>query len=64
MQPHQQRVLDEAAELKDKVVKLGMFVDGNPLFLGLDNTQQGLLRAQLGAMRAYLEVLSIRIASF
>ncbi|EKC7835492.1 hypothetical protein M1V81_07620 [Klebsiella pneumoniae] len=64
MQPHQQRVVDEAVDLTQKTVKLGMFVDGSPIFLSLDIAQQGLLKAQLGAMRAYLEILNLRINSF
>lgn len=64
MQPHQQRVVDEAVDLTQKTVKLGMFVDGSHIFLRLDIAQQGLLKAQLGAMRAYLEILNLRINSF
>lgn len=64
MQPHQQRVVDEAVDLTQKTVKLGMFVDGSHIFLSLDIAQQGLLKAQLGAMRAYLEILNLRINSF
>ncbi|HHG6962958.1 TPA: hypothetical protein ACPXRM_001716 [Klebsiella pneumoniae] len=64
MQPHQQRVVEEAVDLTQKTVKLGMFVDSSPIFLSLDIAQQGLLKAQLGAMRAYLEILNLRINSF
>lgn len=64
MQPHQQRVVDEATELKDKVNKLNAFISGSDVFRGLDSLQQGLLMAQVGAMNAYLQILNLRIASF
>ncbi len=31
MQPHQQRVVDEKAELDDKITKLTAFIDGDIL---------------------------------
>ncbi|WP_371343857.1 crAss001_48 related protein [Klebsiella quasipneumoniae] len=64
MQPHQQRVVDEATELKDKATKLNSFISGNPVFSTLTPLQQGLLKAQVGAMNSYLEILNLRIASF
>jgi hypothetical protein len=64
MQPHQQRVVDEATDLEDKVTKLNAFIASSPIFTGLDDTQQGLLVAQSGSMGAYLEILKLRIASF
>ena len=64
MQPHQQRVVDEANELEDKHSKLSAFIDQSPVFSGLDSTQKGLLKAQAGAMSSYLQILNLRIASF
>ena len=64
MQPHQQRVVDEANELNDKREKLSAFISGNPIFSGLDMVQQGLMKTQLHAMTAYLEVLNLRISYF
>lgn len=64
MQPHQQRVVDEKAELENKVTKLNAFITSSLVFTDLDATQQGLLMAQVGAMNSYLEILNLRIASF
>ncbi|EMQ4857230.1 hypothetical protein AAIB78_001863 [Morganella morganii] len=64
MQPHQQRVVDEKADLEDKVTKLNAFIASSLVFTDLDATQQGLLMAQVGAMNSYLEILNLRIASF
>ena len=64
LQPHQQRVVDEATELSDKLVKLQSFIDESSIYQNIDSTQQTLLRAQAGAMRAYLEVLNLRIEAF
>ncbi|CNL92863.1 crAss001_48 related protein [Yersinia aleksiciae] len=64
MQPHQQRVVDEASELSDKLVKLIAFIEESNIYQSFESTQQTLLRAQTGAMRAYLEVLNLRIDSF
>ncbi|HBW8082951.1 TPA: hypothetical protein MFH09_002579 [Klebsiella pneumoniae] len=64
MEPHQQRVVGELAELSDKISKLDEFIKTSPIFTGLDGQQQGLLKAQLGAMQAYGEILSLRISAF
>lgn len=64
MQPHQQRVVDEQTELQDKLTKLAEFIKQSPIFAGLDGNQQGLLKAQLGAMHAYGEIPTLRIAAF
>jgi len=64
MQAHQQRVVDEQTELQDKATKLAEFIKSSPIFAGLDDTQQGLLKAQLSAMQAYGEILALRIGSF
>lgn len=64
MQSHQQRVVDELAELSEKSTKLDSFIKSSSLYSGLAADQQGLLKAQLGAMQAYGEILALRIASF
>lgn len=61
--PHQQRVIDERAELNDKMVKLEAFTD-TPLFASLDEAERRRLMAQHGAMFAYSTILTERIAAF
>jgi hypothetical protein len=61
--PHQQRVVEEKAELAIKIDKLGAFVDA-PLFQGLQAAEQVLLLQQLHYMGKYLNVLTKRITAF
>lgn len=61
--PHQQRVLDEKAELDDRSTKLQAFFS-NPIFSGLPADEQDRLQKQAIAMQAYSEVLGERIANF
>lgn len=61
--PHQQRVVDERAELTIKIDKLSAFVDA-PLFQGLPPAEQVLLLQQLHYMGKYLNVLTKRITAF
>ena len=61
--PHQQRVLDEKAELDDRSTKLQAFFS-NPIFSGLPADEQDRLQKQAIAMQAYSEVLGERIAAF
>jgi hypothetical protein len=61
--PHQQRVIDEKAELDDKLTKLKAFFD-TPIFAGLDPNEQDRLCAQSEAMGVYAEILAQRIAAF
>lgn len=63
IQPHQQRVLDEKSDLDAKHKKLGEFFN-TPIFKGLPEVEQGLLRAQFNAMGRYTAVLAARIALF
>lgn len=63
MQPHQQRAVDEQAELDGKRVKLEAFL-GTPTFAGLPTIEQGRLIAQCSVMQAYSEILGDRIAAF
>jgi hypothetical protein len=63
MQPHQQRVVDERAELDDKLSKLAGFF-GSDLFVTLPSAEQRRLRSQAEAMRTYSGILAERIAAF
>lgn len=62
--PHQQRVIDEHAELKDRSSKLSAFILDNPLFLTLAPEEQSRMRRQNDLMAQYVDVLSERIAAF
>ena len=62
--PHQQRVLDERADLKDKHSKLSAFILDNPVFLTLPEAEQQRLQRQEVAMGQYLDILDERIAAF
>lgn len=61
--PHEQRVVDEKAELDERREKLTAFYS-TPIFHGLPESEQSRLLRQGVAMRAYSEVLGERIAAF
>lgn len=63
MQPYQQRVVDEKAELLQKIEALETFLGGEA-FEGLPHAEQRRMRLQLGAMAIYYEELFKRIANF
>ena len=63
MQPHQQRVVDEKAELSDKTDKLEAFLGGS-IYVGLPPAEQSRLTRQHRIMQLYEQVLSERISSF
>jgi hypothetical protein len=63
LQPHQQRVVDEHADLSSKIVKLEAFV-GTEMFKSLSEDEQERLRAQLVPMEGYRRILAMRIAAF
>lgn len=63
MQPHQQRVVDERAELDDKLTKLNTFIDG-AMFGTLDADERDRLKQQAATMAMYSDILSERIAAF
>lgn len=63
MQPHQQRVVDEKAELDAKREKLGAFKNTD-LFAGLPWQEQERLNTQAHIMTMYSAVLGERIAAF
>ncbi len=61
---HQQRVLDEKQELDARIVKLGEFIESNPLFLTVDADEQTRLCRQLAVMHELAVILADRIAHF
>ncbi|EJD6037775.1 hypothetical protein M0J18_RS04915 [Morganella morganii] len=63
MQPHQQRVVDEKAELDDKISKLTAFTGGD-IFKSIHQEDQDLLIDQLSLMAKYSQVLEKRISRF
>lgn len=63
VQPHQQRVIDEKAELDEKLTKLVAFF-GNPLWATLPIAEQERLSRQSEVMRQYSNILEERIAAF
>ena len=63
MLPHQQRVIDEKAELDKKLAKLSEFVT-TPLFASLPADEQGRLNRQHSVMEEYSRILGERIAAF
>jgi hypothetical protein len=63
MQPHQQRVVDEKAELDTKRIALAKFLDGE-VVVKLPEVEQKRLAYQLAVMTQYSEVLGHRIADF
>jgi hypothetical protein len=50
LQPHQQRVVDEKAELDKKANALSQFIGANPIFEKLDQAEQERLREQNDVM--------------
>lgn len=62
--PHQQRVIDEAKELSIKLNALDVFIDTNPIFMGLDEKEQKRLLRQVTFMELYWGVLAERINNF
>ena len=63
LEPHQQRVVLEAAELGEKLGKLAGFIV-TPVYHALDPAERIRLRAQLGVMREYSDILTERIKAF
>jgi hypothetical protein len=63
MQPHQQRVVDEKAELSEKLDKLEAF-EGGAIYSGLPPAEQSRLTRQLFIMKLYEQVLAERISEF
>lgn len=63
MQPHQERVIAEKAELDEKIGKLQTFGAG-PVFHSLPVEEQERLHAQFSVMQDYSSILGERIAAF
>lgn len=63
LQPHQQRVVKERAELEDKLGKLQTFITGER-FAVVPDAEQGRLVLQHKLMESYALVLEQRIAAF
>lgn len=63
LQPHQQRVVDEKAELDGRLAKLNAFIDG-ATFSTLDADSQNLLKQQAATMEMYSDILTDRITAF
>ena len=63
MKPFQQRVVDEKAELDEKLAKLASFTTGD-VFANLPADEQGRLNRQHSIMEDYSAILGERIAAF
>ena len=63
MQPHQQRVVEERAELEDKLGKLQTFILSER-FVSVPDDEQGRMVLQHHIMNALALVLEQRIAAF
>ena len=64
LQPHQQRVVVEQQELKDRLEKLQVFINENPLFKSLIEQEQMDLQEQSVLMSQLNDVLIRRISRF
>lgn len=64
MPPFQQRVLQEAWQLRERLLALRSFINGSSLFAGLSPDERARLHRQEQAMTAYLTVLQERIEAF
>ncbi|KPD17309.1 hypothetical protein ADM96_20300 [Burkholderia sp. ST111] len=62
--PHQQRVLDEKAELDVRRRKLCEFIAANPAFVDLSDYDRELLVNQYRVMTEYSAILRERIRTF
>jgi hypothetical protein len=64
MSPHQERVVQEKDELKEKVDNLGVFILDNPIYASLETEEQNRLNEQHYHMCFYLDILNERIKNF
>ncbi len=62
--PHQQRVVDEKADLDVKLAKLHDFIQENPIFKTLSVDEQKRLQRQDLVLAEYSAILGERIAAF
>lgn len=63
LQPYQQRVVDEKAELDEKIEKLAGFINGDAL-TDVDTDERVRMFRQLVVMRHYAKILGERIEAF
>lgn len=56
-----ERVEKELEDLSEKIKKLQDFINDNPLYSKLSETQQALLACQLDFMKGYARVLDLRL---
>lgn len=63
VQPYQQRVMDEKAELDDRLAKLNAFW-ANPQFDKLPSEEKQRLESQARVMQEYSDILAARISAF
>lgn len=63
IKPHEQRVIDEKAELDIKRDALYKFFS-NPIFLSLDENEKDRLQYQYQVMTIYSDILGNRIKNF
>jgi hypothetical protein len=64
MQPYQQRVVEEKAELDAKISRLEAFLNDNTNVLSLQVDEHSRLLQQATVMREYSRILGLRIAEF
>jgi hypothetical protein len=64
MEPHQERVRTELAELEEKIDKLTAFIKTDFYNQNLSNYEKDMLVRQRAAMRKYAEILTERISFF
>lgn len=64
MEPHQQRVVNEKAELDDKISKLDEFISSSQIYPNLEMKEKMNLTLQLLYMQSYSRVLGDRIEDF
>ena len=63
MQPYQQRVVAEKADLDGKISRLADFI-GSDRFVKVDEEERDRMREQLRVMLLYSEILGERIAAY
>ncbi len=63
MQEHEKRVVEEKAELDEKISKLSDFMHSK-FYAGIDSVNQGLLMMQLSQMQSLSHTLGRRIELF
>jgi hypothetical protein len=64
LQPHQDRVVQERAELKEKLERLSLFIE-TPFFQkAMDEREKARMLRQQEVMKEYVAVLDDRIAAW